>query len=449
MADEKEKILKILMEYVTDKQSVAAAKSALKDIEKSIDGTKDKLKGLTKALDDDLAKGAKNATGKMEALDKAGMALEKTGRLIGGTWGEALAGIGGGIGDVTAAIEQLKEAKALLGGLGGAGGAGGLGALGVGAAGLLGVGAGAAGYEGLRALGIAKGASLGQFASVAAYGAGKVFGDDTAQKWFKSVAEALGELPAPAQKATQAIKGISQAAGAIDPNQIRYAAVQSNREVSLPTGGMRVTSLSGARRYAQSRQLKEISEAEKDFQFERAKIIRDARIEQEQAEKEHWRKMNQQVIKFNQEAEFEEENHNTAMKRMQEDQDRALNQLAQDRNAVGYLQQWDAGRTQQARAEEDFQTQQAQKRALFEEDLRQQQQDYLAEKDLRRQAADRQMEDLRIQLDRETAAKKEAYDQSLSHANDFVNNMRSLFSQLSYGHSLTSQINKQIGQTLG
>lgn len=461
MADEKEKILKILMEYVTDKQSVTAAKSALKDIERSIDGTKDRLKGLTDALDKDLAKGASNAAGKMEALDKAGMALEKTGRLLGGTWGDALATIGGGIGDVTAALESLKGAKALLGGAGAGGGgagagaggllfgAGGITAAGALAAGVAGAGIGAIGYEGLRAAGIAKGASLGQFASVGAYMAGNVLsgGDrSTADAWFRTVAEFTGAM----KKATPEVTNFTEKIKVVpDINDIKYAAVQSNREVSLPTGGMRVTSLSGARRNAQLQNLKDIEKAEQASEDERTKIIRAAKFEAEQAEKEYNLARKQAQEKFNQEAAQAQALHDTQMQRMTEDQDRALTQLAQNRDAIGYLQQWEAGRTQQARAEEDFSVQQDQRQEQFDLELAQEKEQFKLQQDQRQQAADRQLEDLKIQLDRETAAKKEAYSQSLSHANDFVNNMRSLFSQLSYGNSLTSQINKQIGQTLG
>ena len=463
MADEQEKILKILLQYVTDKAGVSQAKAALADIEKSIDGTQGRLKGLTKLLDDDLVKGTGNWAKKMNEVDLVGRKLEMLGRQIGGTWGEALATIGGGLGSVADAADLLQGVKG-LGGLKGAGGIGGLGALGIGAAGLVGAGVGVAGYEGLRAAGLAQkgGASTGQFASVAAYGVGSLFGTDTAQKWFTSVATALDELPEPAKKATAAIKGMAQAAVAIPASAADVLGIATQRAagqtggVSLPTGGITLGGAGGQRaailRNNAMKAEEEESQQLNNAQTRRNRIIRDARDEERRAEQDYQRQRSEGMRKFNLSQQEQLAQFNLQMSQRQEKHNQQMTGLAQSRDAVGYLQEYENFQLSKKQEQENFDLGDSQREMNYITQLRADDENFKIQMAQRKQAASRQLDDLKATLLQEAEIQKSGYDKSLGHAREFASQLEGIFSRMGGGRGgagIDRAVDRRISQTIG
>lgn len=480
MADEKEKLLKVKLEYVTDKASTSTVKGALADIQKALDDTtkraaklkaelddmnnrgpkvKATLASLTKNLDNDLARSAEKAnvfSNRLEKVDRTAMALEATGRAFGGTWGGILADMSGRVGDLAMALEQVQR----LGGLKGVGGLGkGLGALGglsvggVAAAGVLGVGAGALGYEGLRSAGIAKGASLGQFASVGAYGAGSIFGDDTAKNWFKTVAQWTGEIAQDAPKAEKSLKGLGESAKVL-PSYVQKTIddiaslgaragqmVSMPTGVSLPTGGMVIGSKSVARRNAAIKAGMEAARVEEDTEAQRTKIIKAAKVEQINAELEFQRERKQSITQFNLEAKQAQQQHNTDMKRMRQDSERQLTSLSRQRDAIGYLQAWEENKINTERAEQDFQLQQKQSKDKFSLTLAQEQQDFEAQQAARKRNVAAQLDDLQTSLSKENKVRQQGYDTALKQAKNFANQLGGAFNGLS-GDNINRQIAK-------
>lgn len=455
MPDEQEKTLKVILEYQTNKASLTGVKAGLKDIESSVENTKGRLKSLTKLLDDDLAKGTSKWAKGLNDVDLVGRKLELLGRQIGGTWGDALGSIGGGIGAIMDSADLLQGLKGLTGLKGGIGGGVGLGALGVAGSVVAGVGAGALGYEGLRSAGVAKGASLGQFASVGAYGVGSLFGQDTAQKWFKSVATALGELPAPAAKATNAIKQVAQAAQS-SSNAFLQAAMKmdNSRAVSQQGGqidfsgygGVMLGSVSGMKKYAHQKSQQQETQQIEDVQAQRQRIIRAARNEEIRAERDYQRERKQEIAKFNLETKQLERNHQIEMQRMREDTNRRLNGLAIERDEVSYLQEWEAAQTEQRRAEEDYQIQMQNRKNNFNLQLSQEQQDFEAAQSQRRAAARQQLDELKTSLSQENAIKQQGYNTALKAAKDFAGQMNGIFASSGTGGS-SNTVNKQIAST--
>lgn len=483
MADEKEKLLKVKLEYVTDKASTSTVKSGLADLQKALDDTtkraaklkaelddmnnrgpkvKATLASLTKNLDNDLARSAERAnifSSRLEKVDRTAMALEATGRAFGGTWGSILADVSGRVGDLAMALEQVQR----LGGLKGVGGLGkGLGALGglsvggVAAAGALGVGAGALGYEGLRSAGIAKGASLGQFASVGAYGAGSIFGDDTAKDWFKTVAQWTGEIAQDAPKAEKSLKGLGEAAKVL-PSYVQKtideiaslgaragqmaATSLGSSGVSLPTGGMVIGSRSVARRNAAARAALQANTEQENIEDQRLKIIKAAKVEQLNAELDFQRERKQTIARFNLEAKQAQQKHNLDMQRMRQDSERQLTGLARQRDAVSYLQAWEDNKLNTERAEQDFQLQQKQAKDKFNLSLAQEQQDFEAQQAMRKRNTTAQLDDLQSSLSKENKVRQQGYDTALKQASKFAGQLKGAFSGLS-GDNVNRQIAK-------
>lgn len=452
------KTLSLVFEYSTDKASANQVKGALDDIDKgakkaeqsvkrlgdAVDQTARRggasLKTLTKALDDDLARGASNAKSKMDEVDLVGRKLEALGRQVGGSWGDALTTIGGALGSIADSADLLQGLKGLGGLKGGLGGIGGLSALGIGAAGLAGAGLGVAGYEGLRAAGVAKGASSGQFASVAAYEVGSLFGEETAQKWFKSVAEAVGELPAPAEKATAAIKQMAAAAEQAAPKLDAFhtvGQVASGLGVNLPDANtIQLNTFGGG---GSSKKMEELQK-QRDFESDRLKLIRDSRDEELKAEADYNRERQQSIAKFNLDTRQLEKQHAVDMRRMREDANQRLNGLAIERDAVSYLQDWQASQTAQKRAEEDFGLGQGQRKKQFDLQMQQQQQDFDAMQAERRKQAGKQLDDLRAAMEAENEIRADGYNKAIGAARDFRGAMGDLFDSFtSARRNLSSQ----------
>lgn len=471
MAEEREKTLKILLKYVTDKEGVVQAKAALKDIEKSVDGTKGRLQGLTKLLDDDLAKSTGKWESRLQAVDVIGRKLETLGPAIGASWAS---GLGQAIGAGMDLYDILTSIKSLggVGGLGkGLGALGGLSAGGMALAGILGAGAGVAGYEGLRRAGLAQegSASSGQFASVIAYGAGSVFGEETAQNWFETVGKWTGEIAENAPKAEKGLDSINKAVevtGSTVPKVVQdiiASAKQANAHnmlglvgvalptspVSLPTGGMTIGSPGIARRNAAARAAMAAEQSEKNYEAERLKIIKASQRELLDAELDYQRERKQSIQQFDLETRKFQQDHLTEMRRIQEDSNRRLKGLAVERDGVSYLQEWESSQIDQKRKSDDFQTQQKQRKSQFDLQLAHEKQNFDALQNQRKRSASQQLDDLKASLSQEAEIKKSGYEKTLKHTRDFVSQMQSLFGQLSYGSgSIAHAVNQQIGQTL-
>ena len=412
----------------------------------------------------------------------------------------------GGAADATSDIAQIIEtmislkkggtaagAARSLGGLATAGrvGGGGLGggvgaALGTLAAVAGGVVAGNAGYEAIKPKGAASSGTI--WSQLGAMSAGGLAGigagagalglgafefattgktgidplreaNKAANKVFLDTAKGLGLIEEPGKKAVAALKEIAKATAAVNPSDVLGIAIQraagQTGGVSLPTGGGITLGGAGGQRAAILRKnaMKAEQEEEKqlkDFQTSRNRIIRDARDEERRAERDYQRERKQSVQRFNLETKQNERGHQIDMQRMQQDNNRALTRFAQARDAVGYLQQFEAGRTEEQRAEQDFTTQQKQRQDNFNLQLSQEKQDFDATQAQRRQAASRQLDDLKASLSQETEIKKQGYNQALGHARDFASQMQGIFSGMGGGRSsIDRAVDRRISQTIG
>ncbi len=245
------------------------------------------------------------------------------------------------------------------------------GALGVAGSVVAGVGAGALGYEGLRRAGYAQAgsASLGQFASVGAYGVGKLFGQDTANSWFKTVAEWTGEIASDAPKASNSIKKLSdeikqvgqtaQAQGSAMDNladkiqNVNRTVGQVGSSVSLPQGGEKLGSLSKMKQYKKKLQEQEQQQLNEEKQAA-LKQAQEEALAQAQADMQAQAERLKRIKDFNLQLRREEQDHQREMRRLQQDHRLRLEDAERSRDAATFLREQRDYQLQRKRAIEDY-----------------------------------------------------------------------------------------------
>lgn len=280
---------------------------------------------------------------------------------------------------------------------------------GAGGAALGGVGLGLAGYNALANSQIGQRAglaNLGQYASVAAYKAGSLFGEKTANDWFR----AMGEMTGVIEKQTKAAKENVEAQPTDEQLKL-YAEAREASDERLKK-----------ERENEAERTKTVAEQgaarvkmEEDFSVQRAKTIRDFAASQIQAEREYNANRAKTLRDYNRETVRLERAHKREMRQLEQSHQQRLKNLIAARDALGIADENAAYQSEKQQKNADYRDQMNQRAeqlsisladnaAAFEAQRAQRQADFdarLVEMDAQHQA---EMEKNRQQADDALAA---------------------------------------------
>lgn len=264
--------------------------------------------------------------------------------------------------------------KAITGGLATAGKAAGGFLAGAGGAVLGGAGLGLVGYEALAQSSLGKNAglaNLGQYASVAAYGAGSLFGQDTAEEWFRTMGEMTGVIEAQADAAERNTQ--TQDEEPITEEKLNaYAAWQEAQQARLDhereseAERTSIVAESGAERarleadYEAARN-REISNLAKQSQ----KSMQTFQLAEARAEAAYYQQRSAAARRHGVETARMEADHQRQMRRMLQDHNSRLNDAIANRDASAFEKENIDYETNRSRAEEDYSVEAARRNADF------------------------------------------------------------------------------------
>lgn len=332
------------------------------------------------------------------AEDMAGF-VEKNPELI-----KALVGLGGGLiaggtilqggsaiaKTVGAGAELLGKGGLAAGGAGaaGAGAAAGGGALAIGGVALAGLGLGLGGYEALAQSQTGKNAglaNLGQYASVAAYGAGKLFDEETAQRWFQAMGEMTGVIEKQADAAQDYSKNIvtKDMLSAFDAWEKASKDIEAFEKESA-AAREDIVAQAGAQRV----------EIERRFEESRTKTTESYLLARTEAENDYYRSRSNVARRYGVEVQRAEQDHQRRMRQLQDSHNQRLQGLVDDRDAFGIMREIGSYESQRREEEQSHQIEMRRKSEDFAAELALMERNFQVQQERRAQQYERQVAEI-------------------------------------------------------
>lgn len=337
----------------------------------------------------DMAEGTAEFVEKNPELIKALVGI--TGGLAVG--GAAIQGVStiakvGGIG-----ADLLGKAGGALAGAGGAGAAGagaaaGGGALAIGGVALAGLGLGLGGYEALAQSQTGKNAglaNLGQYASVAAYGAGKLFDEETAQRWFQAMGEMTGVIEKQADAAQDYSKNIvtKDMLSAFDAWEKASKDIEAFEKESA-AAREDIVAQAGAQRV----------EIERRFEESRTKTTESYLLARTEAENDYYRSRSDVARRYGVEVQRAEQDHQRRMRQLQDSHNQRLQGLVDDRDAFGIMREIGSYESQRREEEQSHQIEMRRKSEDFAAELALMERNFQVQQERRAQQYERQVAEI-------------------------------------------------------
>ncbi len=267
-----------------------------------------------------------------------------------------------------------------------------------------GVGLGFAGYEALAQSewGKKQGlANLGQYASVAAYGAGSLFGEDTANKWFKWMGEMTGVIEKQAdaaEKNTQAQEPVTQAQ--LDAFSAWEDAQTKRKDFEKTYEEQRTEIVSDfASRRAEIEQSYEAQRNQLISQYaeQRAKAIADFSRSERRAEQDYYRQRQQAAARHGVDMQRMEQDHQREMLKMTRDHNRRARDLVDERDALGLVREQESYEDQRREAEDQYHIEASRKNQDYAAQMRDMESNFALQRQTRLEDFQRQLADMQKQ----------------------------------------------------
>lgn len=305
-------------------------------------------------------------------------------------------------GSLAMILGSLKN-LGLFGGAAGTAAAGGS-ALAMGGTILGGVGLGLAAYEGIAQSewGKKQGlANLGQYASVAAYGAGSLFGEDTANKWFKWMGEMTGVIEKQAdaaEKNTKAQEPVTQAQ--LDAFAAWEDAQTKRKDFEKTSEEQRTEIVSDfASRRTEIEQSYEAQRNQLISQYaeQRAKAIADFSRSERRTEQDYYRQRQQAAARHGVDMQRMEQDHQREMLKMTRDHNRRARDLVDERDALGLVREQESYEDQRREAEDQYHIEASRKNQDYAEQMRDMESNFALQRQTRLEDFQRQLADMQKQ----------------------------------------------------